>query len=67
MMAPGADMIELFKILRGFENRNLDRFFHAVKGYSWRGHCFSSPSRDIGWIWGHNYSSASRVCEDPMF
>ena len=57
-----ADLIEVFKILRGFENLDLDSFFHVIGNGARRGHSFKRFKKryrlDIG-----KFKFASRVCE----
>ena len=48
-----ADLIEVFKILRGFENLDPDRFFQVVGDGARRGHSFKLfKKRYIVWTWG---------------
>ena len=58
-----ADLVEVFKILRRFENVNPDRFFQVVGGDGRRGHCFKLFKRryrlDVG-----RFKFASRVCDE---
>ena len=58
-----ADMIEVFKILKGLENVDLERFFHVVGGDGRRGHIFKLFKRrcrlDVG-----RFKFANRVCEE---
>ena len=58
-----ADLIEVFKILRGFENLDLDRFFQVVEDGARRGHSFKLFKKryrlDVG-----KFKFASRVCEE---
>ena len=58
-----ADLIEVFKILRGFENLDPDRFFQVVGDGVRRGHSFKLFKKryrlDVG-----KFKFASRVCEE---
>ena len=58
-----ADLIEVFKILRGFENLDPDRFFQVVGDGARRGHSFKLFKKryrlDVG-----KFKFASRVCEE---
>ena len=59
-----ADLVEeVFKILRGFENVNPERFFQVVGDDGRRGHCYKLFKRryrlDVG-----RFKFASRVCEE---
>ena len=59
-----ADLIEVFKILRGFENVNpAERFFQVVRDRDKRGHSFKLFKRryrlDVG-----RFKFANRVCEE---
>ena len=42
-----ADLIEVFKILRGFENLDPDRFFQVVGDGVRRGHSFKTVQEEI--------------------
>ena len=46
------DLIEVFKILRGFENVDPEKFFQVVKDDVRREHSFKLLREDIGWILG---------------
>ena len=63
MHAVTADLIEVFKILRGFENLDPDRFFQVVGDGARRGHSFKLFKKryrlDVG-----KFKFASRVCEE---
>ena len=58
-----ADMVEVFKILRGFENVSPERFFQVVGEDGRRGHCYKLFKRryrlDVG-----RFTCASRVCDE---
>ena len=58
-----ADLIEVYKILRGFENVYPDKFFQVVRDDGRRGHSFKLFKRryrlDVG-----RFKFANRVCED---
>ena len=58
-----ADLIEVFKILRGFENLDPDRFFQVVGDGVRRGHSFKLFKKryrlDVG-----KFKFSSRVCEE---
>ena len=58
-----ADLIEVFKILRGFENLDPDRFFQVIGDGVKRGHSFKLFKKryhlDVG-----KFKFASRVCEE---
>ena len=53
------DRIEVFKILRGFENLDLDRFFQVIGDGARRGHSLilctvlNCTRRGIVWMWGN--------------
>ena len=47
-----ADLIEVFKILRGFENLDPDRFFQVIEDGARRRYSFKSLRRGIVWTWG---------------
>ena len=57
-----ADLIEVFKILRGFENLDPDRFFQVIEDGATRGHSFKLFKKryrlDVG-----KFKFFSRVCE----
>ena len=52
-----ADLIEVFKILRGFENLDPDRFFQVIGDGARRGTVLNCSGRCIVWTWG----SSSRI------
>ena len=58
-----ADLIEVFKILRGFENLDPDMFFQVVGDGVRRGHIFKMFKKryrlDVG-----KFKFASRVCDE---
>ena len=58
-----ADLIEVFKIFRGFENLDPDRFFQVVGDGVRKGHSFKLSKKmhclDMG-----KFKFASRVCEE---
>ena len=58
-----ADLIKVFKILRGFENLDSDRFFQVIGDGARRGHSFKLFKKryrlDVG-----KFKFASRVCEE---
>ena len=58
-----ADLIEVFKILRGSENVNPEKFFRVVSDDDRRRHSFKLFNKrnrlDVGW-----FKFANRVCED---
>ena len=58
-----ADLIEVFKIVRGFENLDPDRFFQVVGDGARRGHSFKLFKKryrlDVG-----KFKFASRVCDE---
>ena len=58
-----ADLIEVFKILRGLENLDPDRFFQVIRDGARRGHSFKLFKKryrlDVG-----KFKFASRVCEE---
>ena len=58
-----ADLIEVFKILRGFENLDPDRFFQVIGDGARRGHSFKLFKKrcrfDVG-----KFKFASWVCEE---
>ena len=47
-----ADLIEVFKILRGFENLDPDRFFQVIGDGARRGTVLNCLRRGIVWTWG---------------
>ena len=49
-----ADPIQVFKILRGFENLDPDRFFQVIGdgAIDRRGHSFKLFKKYIVWTWG---------------
>ena len=58
-----ADLIEVLKILRGFENVDLERYFQVVRDDDRRGHSFKLFKRryrlDVG-----RFKFVNRVCEE---
>ena len=58
-----ADLIEVFEILRGFENLAPDRFLQVIGDGARRGHSFKLFKKryrlDVG-----KFKFASRVCEE---
>ena len=58
-----ADLIEVFKILRGFENVDPEKFFQVVRDDGRRGHSFKLFKRryrlDV-----RRFMMANRVCEE---
>ena len=61
-----ADLIEAFKILRGFENVDPEKFFQVAGVDGRRGHSFKLFKKryrlDVGLVGRFKFSS--RVCED---
>ena len=57
------DLIEVFKILIGFENLDPDRFFQVIGDGARRGTVLNCSRRSIVWTWG-KFKLASRVCEE---
>ena len=49
-----ADLIEVFKILRGFENLDPDKFFQVDGDGVRRGTVLNCSRRDIVWTWGNS-------------
>ena len=47
-----ADLIEVFKILRSFENLDPDRFFQVTGDGAMRGTVLNCSRRGIVWTWG---------------
>ena len=47
-----ADLIEVFKILRGFENLDPDRFFQVVGDGARRGHSFKLFKEEVSLVRG---------------
>ena len=58
-----ADLIEVFKILRGFENLDPNRFFQVVGDGARRGHNFKLFKKRYRLVVG-KFKFASRVCEE---
>ena len=47
-----ADLIEVFTILRGFENLDPDRFVHVIGDGARKGTVLNCSRRGIVWTWG---------------
>ena len=58
-----ADLIEVFKILRGFENLDLDRYFQVIGDGARKGHSFKLFKKRYRLDEG-KFKFASRVCEE---
>ena len=58
-----ADLIEVFKILKGFENVDPGRFFQVVKDDGRRGHAFKLFRRRYRLEVGR-FKFANRVCDE---
>ena len=56
-----ADLIEVFKILRGFENLDPDRFFQVVEMVLGGGTVLNCSRRGIVWTWGSSSLQAGFV------
>ena len=54
-----ADLIEVFEILRGFENLNPDRFFRWLEMVLGGGTVSNCSRRGIVWTWGSSSSIIS--------
>ena len=58
-------LIEMFKILRGFENLDPDRFFQVIGDGARRGHSFKLFEKRYRWTWGSSSLLAGFVRSGP--